>query len=225
MVDPAVEPHSWGPGIPPEDQLRLLGPVEGKRVLELGCRPPHASVALTLQGAKVTAVDHTAERLATVRRLAHEAGVKVTVRHGDFADLAFARNDSIDLAYSVYTLAEVQDLARVFRQANRVLIQDGVLVVSLPHPAFTMVAPDSRDPLVVERPYGESEEPGEDDLAAHTYAHTIADVHAALERGNFRVDTILEPKVTAGGHGSTRGAPAVRWIPPTFIMRGRKLGV
>ena len=225
MTDPALEALQWGPDIPTEDRLRLLGPVEDRRVLELGCRPPHGSVALALRGAKVTSVDHTSERLTAVRRLAAEADVKVTVRQGDFADLAFARNDSIDLAYSVNALDEVHDLGRVFRQASRVLIQDGALVVSLPHPAFAMVDPDSSDPVMVTRRYGESPEPDVEGVVPRTYTHTIAEVHTAFERANFRVDTIIEPAATSAGHRSPRWVPAMGWIPPTVVMRGRKLGV
>ena len=49
----ATLPHhvvSYGPDIPNERAYRLLGNVEGKRVLELGCRGEQASIALAHQG-------------------------------------------------------------------------------------------------------------------------------------------------------------------------------
>jgi hypothetical protein len=41
---------SYGPDIPNERAYRLLGNVEGKRVLELGCGGEQASIALAYQG-------------------------------------------------------------------------------------------------------------------------------------------------------------------------------
>jgi cyclopropane fatty-acyl-phospholipid synthase-like methyltransferase len=41
---------SYGPDIPNERAYRLLGNVEGKRVLELGCGGEQASIALAHQG-------------------------------------------------------------------------------------------------------------------------------------------------------------------------------
>jgi 2-polyprenyl-3-methyl-5-hydroxy-6-metoxy-1,4-benzoquinol methylase len=49
----ATLPHhvvSYGPDIPNERAYRLLGNVEGKRVLELGCGGDQASIALAHQG-------------------------------------------------------------------------------------------------------------------------------------------------------------------------------
>ena len=49
----ATLPHhvvSYGPDIPNERAYRLLGNVEGKRVLELGCGGEQASIALAHQG-------------------------------------------------------------------------------------------------------------------------------------------------------------------------------
>ena len=49
----ATLPHhvvSYGPDIPNERAYRLLGNVEGKRVLELGCGGEQASIALGHQG-------------------------------------------------------------------------------------------------------------------------------------------------------------------------------
>ena len=133
---------SYGPGAPPESELRLLGPLAGKRVLVLGCGEPGTPVALATQDAKVVTVDPSPERLALARELTEDAEVKVELHGADFADLAFVRADTIDAAVSVLALAEVDDLDRVFRQVHRVLRSQGPLVLSLPHPAAGI--PDGR---------------------------------------------------------------------------------
>src|SRR6478735_2617833 len=101
--------------------VRLLGPVKGKRVLELGCGTGDTAVRFAREGATVIGVDSSADRIAAARAAAEVAEVRLELRAGDLADLAFLRADSIDMAYSQGALAPVADLDRLFRQVHRVL--------------------------------------------------------------------------------------------------------
>src|SRR5205807_8290406 len=105
----------------------------------------------------------------------------------------FVRADSIDIALSVYALAEVDDLGRVFRQVHRVLKTGAPLVFSLPHPAGSLLGDDG---LVVRRSYFDRSlvEPGADDTTHTDHHRTIAELVTFLSRANFRVDAILEPE-------------------------------
>jgi hypothetical protein len=47
----------FGPSLPTERELRLLGDLAGKRVLELGCPYPDNLAAYVARGAKAIAVD------------------------------------------------------------------------------------------------------------------------------------------------------------------------
>src|SRR5690348_4301209 len=71
-----VDVH-YGPGSPNEADLQLIGSVEGKHVLEVGCGGAQCSVAFALQGAIVTAVDIAASQLAFARDLAASHGVSI----------------------------------------------------------------------------------------------------------------------------------------------------
>src|SRR5205085_11927736 len=68
---------AYGPDIATEAELRLLGRLDGKRVLELGCGGGPVSVAMTKQGAKVIAVESSAEQPAHARRLCEREEVAV----------------------------------------------------------------------------------------------------------------------------------------------------
>ncbi len=59
-TDLSLDVVHYGPDIPTEADLRLLGPLEGKRVLELGCGGGPMTVAMAKQGARVIAVDESA---------------------------------------------------------------------------------------------------------------------------------------------------------------------
>jgi SAM-dependent methyltransferase len=225
-ADLSLDVVHYGPDIPTEADLRLLGHLEGKRVLELGCGGGPVSVAMAKQGAKVIAVDGSVEQIGHARRLAEREEVKVELRHGDYADLAAIRADTIDLAISVYSLGAVADLDRVFRQVHRVLRPEAPIVLSLPHPAFRAIDP-AGDPPTVRRSYFDRtpvawEADGE---AGADHPLTISDLFTSLSRANFRVDTILEPEPARSSARGRHWTPAMRWLPATLIIRARKLGI
>ncbi|MGI8663033.1 MAG: class I SAM-dependent methyltransferase [Acidimicrobiales bacterium] len=225
-ADLSLDVVHYGPDIPTEADLRLLGSLEGKRVLELGCGGGPISVAMAKQGAKVIAIDGSAEQIAHARRLAEREEVKLELRQGDFADLAAVRADTIDVAISVYSLGAVDDLDRVFRQVHRVLRPEAPIVLSLQHPAYRAIDP-SGDPPTLRRSYFDHTPMSwaADAERGADHPMTIGELFTALSRANFRVDTILEPEPDRTGARGRHWTPAMRWVPATLIVRARKLGV
>jgi SAM-dependent methyltransferase len=223
-ADLSLDVVVYGPDVANEADLRLLGRLDGKRVLELGCGGGPAAVAMARQGAKVIAVDSSTDQISHARRLSDREEVTVEWHQGDLADLAFVRADTVDVVLSVYALGTVGDLDRVFRQVHRVLRPDGPFVISLPHPAWRATA--AGDPPTwrhaywdrTPRPWTDGGETGAD------HPLTIADLFGSLTRANFRVDTVLEPEPVAGPPRSTWWQPAMAQIPSTLIVRARKVG-
>jgi SAM-dependent methyltransferase len=203
----------YSPDGPGEHELRLVGDVTGKRVLDLGCGDGNAAVTLAKQGAVVIAVDTSEARLSLGRRRGEEAEVRLDWHAGDLADLAFLRADSVDLVFSAFAIDTVEDPARVFRQVQRVLKPNAPFVFSVAHP-FALCVDDGR----VVRPYLE---PGQVSVTrwgepATVYPRSLSETFADLSRAGFRVDTLLELPPSA--HSSEP-------VPSTLVWRGRKEGV
>jgi SAM-dependent methyltransferase len=216
----------YGPEIPTEAILHLLGDLRGKRVLELGCGGAQCSIAFVKQGATAIGVDFSAQQLAFARRLCEREDVRVELRQGDLADLAFLRHDSIDMVFSSYAFGYVDDLNRVFRQVHRVLKVGAPLVFSLPHPASEMFDPDGADPLAVRRSYYDKR-PIDHEMGGITftdYHHTFADIYMGLARSSYRVDLILEPEPVPSGRRTRQWEDAFLYVPRTLIVRARKEG-
>jgi SAM-dependent methyltransferase len=217
----------YGPDIGSEADYRLLGDLKGKRVLELGCGGAQCSIAFAKQGAIAIGVDFSGEQLAFARRLCDKEGVKVELHHGDLADLAFLRADSIDVVFSAYALGYVDDLSRVFRQVHRVLKTGAPLVFSLPHPAYDMIDDDdAEEPLLVRRSYFD-QTPIEyewNGVAFTDYHHTLSELFTGLTRTSYRVDAIMEPEPQPSGPRSQHWREAFRMVPRTLIVRARKEG-
>ena len=53
---------------------------------------------------------------------------------------------------------------------------------------------------------------------------TLTGLFASLNRAGFAVDTLLEPAADRAEAGEA-WSEAMRWVPPTLIVRARKLGI
>ncbi len=163
-----------------EEHLHLLGDIAGRRVLELGFTESCSAIELASRGAVVIAVDPSEARVEAVRKVAVDEAVRLELHQGELADLAFVRADTVDVVVADGSLDDVVDLDRLLRQTNRVLRSDGLLLFAVRHPAAG---------------------PG-----SYFAGRTFGALFAALQRTNFRVDTIVEPE-------------------PVLVVRARKLGV
>ncbi|MGI8757253.1 MAG: class I SAM-dependent methyltransferase [Acidimicrobiales bacterium] len=216
----------YGAEVPTEADLRLLGPIEGRRILDLGCGAGQNAVALATQGAKVIAVDPSADALDRARERAEAALVRVELHQAALADLAFLRSDSVDAAISVMALATADDLARIVRQVHRVLKPEAPFVCSFPHPAFALFDPTAIDPLRVVRAYDDPA-PRVWELDGRDIAdrpRTIAELFTTLQRGGFLVDQLLEPTAVGSHAAGPTTAEIMAVVPATLVIRGRKQG-
>lgn len=219
---PAHSTVRFGPDLDDNAFAKLLGHVSSKRILDLGCGFGGNAIALALAGAHVVAVDESPERLAVARAAADEAEVRIEFHHADPADLAFIRGDRIDSCIAVYSVAAVDDVARVFRQVHRVLKPDGPFVVSLPHPLALATDDDERPRMV--RPLNDPTPLtwSDDTTSLTVHPHGIETIVASLRSSNFRLDQLLEPACPPAPHPSRYWSPARSTVPPTIIFRCRK---
>jgi malonyl-CoA O-methyltransferase len=114
---------------------RWLGPLEGRRALDLGCGTGRHTVALAAAGAQVAALDMTPEMLARARaKLPGEA--VGWVRHVLPRPLPF-REAAFDVVVLGLVAEHVADLARLLGEGRRVLAPSGRLILSALHPERT----------------------------------------------------------------------------------------
>lgn len=214
---------SYGPAIPREVDLRLLGDVAGKRVLDLGCGAGRNAIALARHGARVIAVDESADQVAAARTAIDAADVRVELHHAPLAELAFLRADTIDAAICVTALSRVADIGRVFRQLHRILRPEHAAVLAVPHPIFTLLDPGATDPLQIRHSAFDPEPYDEPDPRVGMHARSFGTLFTELGRAGFRVDTVLEPQPAQAG--GPHWSPAMERVPATLILRIRKEGI
>ena len=223
----------YGPFMPDENELRLLGDVAGQRILELGCGGGQCSIAFARQGAFVVGIDLSDEQITFARQLAAQHGVDVRFEQGDAADLGRFAAASFDIVFSAYALHYVPAIERCLAEAARVLAPGGRLVFSLDHP-FRQVFWDEEadeDSLLAARSYwrrGAMEWQWTGGAAwMRSFHRTMGDWVDLLHSAGFQVQRILEPQPQLDDAEQISWAGSydleiVRLIPQTVVFVARR---
>ncbi len=217
----------YGPRMPTENDLRLLGDVRGKRILEIGCGGGQCAIAFAKQGAIATGIDQSAMQLAYARSLAEKEGVRVEFIEADVTMLPQIKNASQDAVFSACALGYVEDIATCFGEVARVLRPGGLFVFSVDHPVHAVMADE--DMFRVQRSYWDAYQEWEwgSGIWMRSWARTIEDWFSVLRGAGFVVDRIMEPKMLPQAHDETwddAGYPYEQGtiIPTTVIFRAVK---
>jgi SAM-dependent methyltransferase len=132
--------EAWGLWRRPESQLRVLDPVEGTDVLELGCGAARWAAALARRGAQVAGLDISLPQLRHAARLVAQAepvpGQPALVA-ADAQALPFAAG-SFDLVLSDYGGMSWGDPYHTVPEVARVLRPGGQLAFCTNTPLFAM---------------------------------------------------------------------------------------
>jgi SAM-dependent methyltransferase len=199
----------YGVAAPDEDELRLLGEVAGKRILELGCGGGQCSIAFAREGAICAGVDLSDAQVAHARELASVHGSEIAAtggavefHQGEMASfLGGQPSEAVDIVFSAYAFQYVEDLATVFAEAYRVLRTGGLFVFSLDHPMADVTAIQEGTVGFYESYFarGPSEwEWGQGPDGAPTrfrsFHRTVGDFLNLLVDAGFTVERLLEPE-------------------------------
>jgi len=135
-------PAAWGMFRLPEAQLRLLPPLGGASVLELGCGAAQWSAWLARQDARVTGLDLSARQLDHARDLLRSAGTEVRLLQASAEALPLGA-DAFDLVLSDHGAMSWADPARTLPEVARVLKPDSLLVFCTLSPLFVVCADEA----------------------------------------------------------------------------------
>jgi SAM-dependent methyltransferase len=131
---------AWGVWQLPESELRVLGDVREKDVLELGCGAAQWSIALHALGARVTGLDNSSVQLAHARALMAQAGVDFPLVHASAEATPFA-DASFDVVFCDHGAMTFADPLRTVPEAARLLRPGGLLAFSMNTPILHLAWP------------------------------------------------------------------------------------
>jgi SAM-dependent methyltransferase len=193
----------WCPEGLREADAELLGPVAGRRVLEVGCGAASAGRWLTTQGAQVAAIDLSAGMLRHAVEASARSGVQVPLAQADVLALPFA-DGAFDIACTAFgAIPFVVDSAAAMREVHRVLRPGGLWVFSATHPMRWVFLDDPGEGGLLavhsyfdRNPYVESDEDG---VPTYVEQHrTLGDRIRELVGAGFVLRDLVEPEWPEG---------------------------
>jgi len=207
----------WGPEGVREDEVRVLGDVSGRTVLELGCGACQCSRWVLGHGGRPVGLDVSMRQLQHSARIDDEHGTRVPVVCAGAAQIPFA-DDTFDVVFSAFgALQFIADADSLVHGIARVLRPGGRFAFSVTHPTRWMFPDDpGEDGLVASQSYWDRTPYVEvdDETGATRYVEhhrTLGDWVRALSAAGFRIVDLLEPEWPAehdrtwGGWSRTRG--------------------
>jgi ubiquinone/menaquinone biosynthesis C-methylase UbiE len=207
----------WGPEGTRESDLRLLGALTGRTVLELGSGAGQCARWVREQGGLAFGLDLSRRQLQHGLRLDEATGIAVPSVQATATAIPFAE-DAFDVVFCSFgALQFVADIEETLADVARVLRPGGRLAFSITHPTRWMF-PDDPGPegLVTSQSYWDRRPYVEVDVdsGATSYVEhhrTLGDWVALLVGAGFRITDLVEPEWPEdhervwGGWSRTRG--------------------
>jgi len=193
----------WCPENLREEDVHLLGEVEGLDVLEVGSGSAMCSRWLAQRGARPVAFDLSGGMLRHARDAAARTGIEVALVQADAQHLPFL-DASFDVALTAFgAVGFVADSARLMREVARVLRPGGRWVFATTHP-IRWSFPDDPGPrgLTATMPYFDRTpyvEFAADGTPTYVEHHrTLGDRVREITAAGFRLVDFVEPEWPAG---------------------------
>jgi SAM-dependent methyltransferase len=114
--------------------LGMLGPVEGRRVLEVACGHGRITRALARRGAAVTGADISGALIGKAQDSERAQPLGIRYVCADAAGPGFLEGEDFDLVVCSFGLSDIDDLEGVLSNVSRLL--RGRFVFSILHPCF-----------------------------------------------------------------------------------------
>jgi len=229
----AVDDIHYGPLCAGERELRLLGDLRGKKILDLGCGGGQNAIAMAQRGAAVSGIDFSASQIEIAKAAAVEYGFDISFRCGDIVDTSEIKPASYDMIISACAISFVENIKSVFDNVYRMLRTGGVFILSDMHPLQYIVDEDGEsvkfnntypfEPILMHWKW-DFENIKDHPMFKH-YVRSIACYSNSLVEAGFKVVRILEPEPTKNtphrgfSEEIIREYPYIaRHLPITFIM-------
>jgi SAM-dependent methyltransferase len=216
---------AWGVAQIPEGELRILGDVAGRDILELGCGAAQWSIALETLGARPVGIDLSERQLEHARRLMGQAGVDFPLIHGS-AEHVPLPDASFDIVFCDHGAMTFADPYRTVPEAARLLRPGGLFAFNhhTPIEAITWPLDAERvgERLVIDYFGMHALDDGETTTFQLPYGEWIR----LFRSKGFAIEDLIELRPAADATSSYRDSDELAWArrwPAEEIWRLRRI--
>jgi SAM-dependent methyltransferase len=215
---------AWGTTQVSESELRVLGDVAGRDVLEFGCGAAQWSIALARLGARPVGIDLSERQLAHARRLVAEAGLDFPLIHAS-AERVPLPDASFDIVFCDHGAMTFADPYRTVPEAARVLRPGGLFAFNHHTPIEAIAWPLDGDRVTDRFAVDYFGMHRLDDGETTTFQLPYGEWLRLFRVNGFVVEDLLELRPAEGATSSYRDAEELAWArrwPAEEIWRLRK---
>ena len=187
--------------------LQFVGDVDGKHILDLGCGNGHFAHEFSQRGADVVAVDSSPTFIAQGKERYPHLDLRV-LNAAALEGIPAAAFDTIVMVMVLVNISERKQFEDIFRECKRVLKTGGELIISTVHPLAMRPFKDAlREVSFADGAHYFSPESkvmvrfllSNLDFIDFTDTHwTLEDISRELERNQFVITQMREPRPTEG---------------------------
>ncbi|MCH8957118.1 methyltransferase domain-containing protein [candidate division KSB1 bacterium] len=114
------------------DILESFQPLNGLKILDVGCGEGGSSLAVAERGAQITAIDFDPRRVSKFRQKVFTAGIDLSIEVGNAQNLNFP-NEAFDCILLQDVLEHLPYPEKAVQEINRVLKRNGLVYISTPN--------------------------------------------------------------------------------------------
>lgn len=193
----ARNPLAWGVWSIPEDDLRVLGDVQAKDVLEFGCGGAQWSIGLAQRGANCVGLDNSGRQLEHARKNQREAGVEFPLVHGPAEDVPLP-DRSFDIVFCDHGAMSFADPLRTVPEAARLLRPGGLLAFSAETPIHFICWDESTDSVGTALKANYFEQRRADDGSSVCFSLPYGEWISLFRRNGFFIESLIELRPPQG---------------------------
>ncbi|MFZ7131548.1 MAG: class I SAM-dependent methyltransferase [Eubacteriales bacterium] len=173
--------------------ISLLPDVKNKTVLDAGCAAGWYTKWLLEKGANVIAVDFSPNMIEmTKKRVGNRAEI---IRADLNSPLDFIKDSSIDIILSSLTLHYIKNWDSVMREFNRILKEQGQLVMSIHHPFMDFTVFNKENYFLTEL-LDDEWETSHGKVKMQFYRRPLSLIINSIIDAGFLLEQLLEPMPT-----------------------------
>jgi SAM-dependent methyltransferase len=222
----ARHPLAWGVWSIPEDDLKILGDVAEKDVLELGCGAAQWSIALTKRGARCVGIDNSERQLEHARKNQRDAGVQFPLVHGSAERVPFS-DDSFDIVFCDHGAMSFADPFRTVPEAARLLRSGGLFAFSAETPLHFICWDETANSVGTSLRENYFEHRRADDKKSYVcFSLPYGEWIALFRSCGFVVESLVEVRPPPGATTTYEGFVSFDWArswPAEQIWRVRRM--